>query len=143
MPGLRAPRTSGRDFKKIFKKLWSSIRGARQVTDGIKVWTLLQVPFHRFALVRRLNRFLLIAAVRWMTWREGVRLPIAWFTAPHLPAIGFTSIRLFRMRVSLVAKRVRLGVIGCNGSVRPSRRVLRPLLGMTGTRAGHEEKSSS
>jgi glycosyltransferase involved in cell wall biosynthesis len=86
-PGLRPPKTTGRDFKKIFSKLWRFLRGARQAEDGIKVRTLLQLPFHRFALVRGLNRLLVLATLRWMMWREGVRRPIAWFMVPHLAAV--------------------------------------------------------
>jgi glycosyltransferase involved in cell wall biosynthesis len=86
-PGMRAPNASGRDLKKIITKLWRSLRGARQVEKGIKVRTLLQLPFHRFAVVRWLNRLLVTAALRWTMWREGVRNPIAWFTVPHLSGI--------------------------------------------------------
>mgnify|MGYP001240625405 CR=1 FL=1 len=84
-PGLRAPSGSSRDVKKLFRKLWNALRGMRSTKEGIKVGTLLQVPFHRFALVRRLNHFLALASLRWMMWREGVRRPIAWFVPPHLP----------------------------------------------------------
>jgi glycosyltransferase involved in cell wall biosynthesis len=86
-PGLRAPKTSGRDFKKIFTKLWRFLRGSKEVEGGIKVRTLLQLPFHRFAFIRRLNRFLLRASLRWMVWREGIRNPITWFVVPHLSGV--------------------------------------------------------
>jgi glycosyltransferase involved in cell wall biosynthesis len=87
-PGLRAPKTSGRDFKKIFTKLWRFLRGAKQVEEGIKVRTLLQLPLHRFKLVRWLNRLLLLATLRWMMWREGIRRPITWFMVPHLAGVA-------------------------------------------------------
>jgi glycosyltransferase involved in cell wall biosynthesis len=86
-PGLRAPKTSGRDFKKLFAKLWRGLGGTRQADGGIKVRTLLQLPFHRFALVRRLNRLLVSATLRWMMRREGVRSPITWFMVPHLAGV--------------------------------------------------------
>src|SRR6516164_6517679 len=57
-PGLRAPKKSGRDFKKIFSKLWRFLRGTRTTGEGVKVRTLLQLPFHRFAVVRWVNRWL-------------------------------------------------------------------------------------
>jgi len=88
-PGMRPPRASGRDLKKLLSKLWRGIRGARPAGKNIQVRTLLQLPFHRFSLVRRLNRFLIIASLRWSMWREGIRQPIAWFTVPHLSnAVG-------------------------------------------------------
>jgi glycosyltransferase involved in cell wall biosynthesis len=86
-PGLRAPKTSGRDFKKLFAKLWRGLRGNRPAENGMQVRTLLQLPFHRFGLVRRFNRFLITANLRWMMWRAGVRAPITWFMVPHLSGV--------------------------------------------------------
>jgi glycosyltransferase involved in cell wall biosynthesis len=87
-PGLRAPSASGRDVKKIFSKLWKGLRAPRQVGERIKVKTLLQVPFHRFGLVRWLNRLLVKASARWLMWRQGIRRPISWFVIPHLPYLA-------------------------------------------------------
>jgi glycosyltransferase involved in cell wall biosynthesis len=87
-PGLRAPKTSGRDLRKLFAKVWRGLAGTRQTPEGIKVRTLLQIPFHRYALVRRLNRFLITATLRWMMLRYGVRNPITWFMVPHLAGVA-------------------------------------------------------
>lgn len=84
-PGMRAPTGSGRDLKKVFAKLWMFLRGVRPTNEGLKVRTLLQLPFHRFGLVRRLNRLIVKGTVRWLMWREGVRDPITWFHVPHMP----------------------------------------------------------
>lgn len=84
-PGLRAPTSSGRDVKKIFRKLWQFFQGARPVPEGLKVRTLLQVPLHRFALVRGINRLLTRMTIRWLMIRERLQDPIAWFVIPHLP----------------------------------------------------------
>jgi glycosyltransferase involved in cell wall biosynthesis len=86
-PGLRAPKGSGRDLKKIWTKLAKFLRGSRTVPEGLKVRTLLQIPLHRFALVRRLNQALIIATLRWLKWREGIHLPITWFLVPHLAGV--------------------------------------------------------
>jgi hypothetical protein len=75
-PGLRAPQKSGRDMKKIWTKLRRFFAGARAVKEGLKVRTLLQLPFHRFAWVRRLNKVLLLTTLRWLMWREGIRRQI-------------------------------------------------------------------
>ncbi len=83
-PGLRAPKTSGRDFKRIFGKVGRFLKGARPVPEGVKVRTLLQIPLHRFALMRALNRGLILATLKWLMWREGVKQPITWFMVPHL-----------------------------------------------------------
>jgi glycosyltransferase involved in cell wall biosynthesis len=84
-PGWRAPRGSGRDLKKIFTKVWRFLRGTRQVDDGIRLRTLFQIPFHRFALVRWLNRRMIRTTLGWMKWRHGIKDPVSWFHIPHVP----------------------------------------------------------
>src|SRR5260370_24399502 len=46
-PGLRSPKRSGRDAKKLLNKVWRFLQGANQVDPNLKVRTLLQLPFHR------------------------------------------------------------------------------------------------
>ncbi len=88
-PGLRGPKRSKRDFKKVWKKLWRFARGTRQASPRIKVRTLLQIPFHRFKLVRSINNVLVNWSLRWFMYREGIRNPIVWFVVPHLaPVVG-------------------------------------------------------
>lgn len=84
-PGLRAPQGSARDVKKIVLKLWRFCVGPKRTDCGIKVLTLVQIPLHRFAFVRRLNELLVKATLRWLMWREGIHEPITWFVPPHLP----------------------------------------------------------
>ena len=55
-PGLRAPQGSSRDIKKMAQKLLRSLRRPVSVPEGLKVKTLFQIPFHRFASVRWLNQ---------------------------------------------------------------------------------------
>ena len=86
-PGLRAPKSSGRDLKKLFAKVCRALRGTRTVADGIKVRTLLQVPLHRFGFIRAFNRWLIRTTLKWMMFREGIRRPITWFMVPHLSGV--------------------------------------------------------
>lgn len=86
-PGLRAPQAGGRDIRKVFQKIWKALRGSRQVMPGIRVCTLLQIPYHRFAFVRRLNSWLIRMSIRWLMWCNNIRSPIAWFVVPHLAAL--------------------------------------------------------
>jgi glycosyltransferase involved in cell wall biosynthesis len=86
-PGMRAPNGSGRDLMKIVRKLGRFLRGPRQVLPGLKVQTLLQIPLHRFALVRWLNAKLMVSTVRWVMWRQRIRRPITWFLIPHVAAL--------------------------------------------------------
>ena len=84
-PGWRAPRGSGRDLKKVFVKLWRFLRGTRTTDEGLRLRTLFQIPFHRFAAVRWLNRRMIGATLAWMKWRHGIKDPITWFHVPHVP----------------------------------------------------------
>ena len=94
-PGLRAPQGSARDLKKIWAKLLRFFKGPRQTSENVKVVTLLQVPLHRYRLVRWINRVFILATLRWLMWHEGIRRPIAWFMIPHL------SLAAGRLRESL------------------------------------------
>lgn len=84
-PGWRAPRGSGRDLKKVFVKLWRFLRGTRSTPEGVRLRTLFQIPFHRFAAVRWLNRRLIKTTLAAMKWRHGIADPITWFHVPHVP----------------------------------------------------------
>lgn len=86
-PGLRAPKSTGRDFKKVWNKLRRFFQGSRAGGDGLEVRTLLQIPLHRFAFVRRLNQILIVWTLRWWMWRAGVQRPILWFMVPHLSSV--------------------------------------------------------
>jgi glycosyltransferase involved in cell wall biosynthesis len=86
-PGLRAPQRSGRDFKKIGVKLLRFFHGSRPTREGLKVRTLLQIPFHRFRVVKWVNRTLILLTIRWLLLRERISRPIAWFMVPHLSQV--------------------------------------------------------
>ena len=86
-PGLHIPQGTGRDLKKIGAKLARFAQGAMPVGERLKVCTLLQIPLHRFAPVRLLNRALILTTLRWLMRREGIRRPITWFVIPHLATI--------------------------------------------------------
>lgn len=83
-PGLRAPKGSGRDLLKIWQKVRRFLQGPKEVPEGLKILTLLQIPLHRFALVRWLNRRLVLWTLRRLLRRERIQQPILWFMIPHL-----------------------------------------------------------
>lgn len=87
-PGMRAPRASARDLRKIFHKLRLALAGPRAQPEGLAVQTLIQIPLHRFAVVRRLNRVLVRLWMRALLWRMGASAPISWFVAPHLAGVA-------------------------------------------------------
>jgi glycosyltransferase involved in cell wall biosynthesis len=87
-PGLRAPSGSARDLRKIRKQLTRAFRGPVRGATGVQVRTLLQLPFHRFAVVGWVNRLLMMATVRLVMWRNGIRQPLVWCTVPHVSALA-------------------------------------------------------
>lgn len=94
-PGLRAPKGTGRDLKKLVAKVGLALRGPRPTDEGLSVQTLIQIPFHRFELVRRCNQALLLGMVRLLMLRQGVSRPISWFVVPHMaPLAGHLGERL-------------------------------------------------
>jgi hypothetical protein len=51
--------TSGRDIGKIFRKLKSFLKGARQVDESMWVYTPIVLPFPHNRLARKINRYIL------------------------------------------------------------------------------------
>lgn len=86
-PGLRAPKGTGRDLRKLAAKLWLALKGPRRQPEGLWVQTLLQIPLHRFGPVRRANRWLTRLALKVLLRRLGVKAPVTWFVVPHLAGI--------------------------------------------------------
>ncbi|MBI5070625.1 MAG: hypothetical protein HZB56_20545 [Deltaproteobacteria bacterium] len=86
-PGLRAPKGTGRDLRKLLAKLRLSLSAPRPTPEGLLVKTLFQIPFHRFGLVRALNRFLIRLSLGRMLRRLGITAPITWFVVPHLAGV--------------------------------------------------------
>ena len=94
-PGLRAPKGTGRDLKKLLTKVGLALRGPRPAEEGLSVQTLIQIPLHRFELVRRCNQLVLLATLRLLMLREKVSRPITWFVVPHMaPVVGRLGERL-------------------------------------------------
>ncbi len=87
-PGLRAPKGTGRDLRKVLSKVRLALAGPRPQPEGLSVQTLLQIPLHRFGLVRRLNRGLILLWLRMLLWRLGVRAPVTWFVVPHVGSLA-------------------------------------------------------
>src|SRR5512144_1680687 len=68
-PGMRAPQANGRDLRKMALKIGLALAGPRRQPEGLFVQTLLQIPLHRYALARRINRGIIHASLRWLLWR--------------------------------------------------------------------------
>jgi len=82
-PGLRAPKASIRDFKKIRRVLSSAMRRPRRVADRVWHMSVPQIPFRRLPLVRRVNTLLGQWLVTRAIARLGLTRTISWFAVPH------------------------------------------------------------
>lgn len=93
--GLRQPRFSSGIVRKIIGRLRGIFRGVRRVQENIHVLTPFVIPFHRHAIVNRMNRLLLVMTVRWYQWRLGLHRPELWVFLPnHADIIGAFDERL-------------------------------------------------
>ena len=89
-PGLWAPKASGRDFRRLMRKVASALGPVRRPGSTVEVRTLLQLPFRRVPGVTALNAWLLRRAVRSVAAqarREG-GVVVSWFAVPHVGALA-------------------------------------------------------
>jgi len=86
-PGLRMPKGNKRDIKRIFSKIGKCL--SRPIRRGEQFWvyTLFQVPLHRFALIRRLNEKLILFSLKRVMKQLNISQPLLWFVVPHLSMI--------------------------------------------------------
>jgi len=85
--GQRAPRASRRDLLKIFRKLRGAWRAPQNVQDGLHRYSPLILPFHKYAFVRGLNRFLLARFIRRACRKVGFTDPLLWIILPHYASL--------------------------------------------------------
>lgn len=93
--GLRRPSASSQDFSRIVRRLLRALRAPRPVRERLWVWSPLVIPLQGYALVRRLNRWLLAAGLRLWSGRLGMRRDLLWtynpMTTRLFPIGGFTT----------------------------------------------------
>jgi hypothetical protein len=84
--GMRAPTVgSGRDLRRIMRKLEEFARGTRQVAPNLWVFTPLVIPLPDHPIATRINRLLLRATVRRLRRRLGMGAFQLW---TFLPSAG-------------------------------------------------------
>ena len=87
-PGLRAPKATARDAR----KLWNKLRCAASLPTPVhrQMWrmTLPQVPFRTLPGVRALNRRIGRMLVKRALRHLGFEQPLLWFAVPHTAALA-------------------------------------------------------
>ena len=82
-PGLRAPKASARDVRKLARKIVSALRRPQPIGPYMWHMSTPQIPFRRLPLVNRLNRLLGRSLVKRAVRRLGFQGLISWFVVPH------------------------------------------------------------
>jgi glycosyltransferase involved in cell wall biosynthesis len=90
-PGMRPPRASGRDLRRLVSKLRQALRLPLRVAPNLWHCTVPQLPFPKIPGVRRLNLWFGTWAVRRAIRAVGLSNPVSWFVVPHP---GFLAGRL-------------------------------------------------
>jgi glycosyltransferase involved in cell wall biosynthesis len=81
--GMRTPRASGRDIRKIFtklRKLWSL---PVKMEGNLYLYSPTVLPFHHLPLIPRINRFLISALLRRACQAIAMKNPLIWIYTPH------------------------------------------------------------
>jgi glycosyltransferase involved in cell wall biosynthesis len=80
--GLRKPKASASDLRRVLKKLRDAAGGCRRVAENIYVYPPLALPFHRGLLSRAINRFCLRWGLRMACRRLGFKEILTWTFVP-------------------------------------------------------------
>ena len=82
-PGLRAPKATGRDLRKLQRKLLMAASKPRQVAERMWHITMPQVPFRRLPAIADINRATGRFLVRRAMKQLGFDRTVSWFAVPH------------------------------------------------------------
>ena len=82
-PGLRAPQASGRDLKRLVRKLFAALKPPTKIGERLWLCTVPQIPFRRLPGVDAINRLFGVWAVRRALRKAGFHRHITWFVVPH------------------------------------------------------------
>ena len=87
--GNRVPRANASDMRRIFDKVAGAVRGVKEVDENIFALSPLAIPLYSGAVVKGVNKALLMGAIRVAAQRIGLEKPITWTFAPSsAPVVG-------------------------------------------------------
>jgi glycosyltransferase involved in cell wall biosynthesis len=87
-PGIRAPQATGRDLRKLWRKLRTAFAPPRKIQERLYLATIPQVPFRKLPMVGWLNLRLGIYLTRRAIRTIGVKRWLSWFVVPHPGALA-------------------------------------------------------
>ena len=86
--GLRAPKASAADMKRITKKLSSCFKGLKKIGRNFYIYTPIVLPLHNSEIARCMNKQILIASIKYLQKRLHMDKPISWIFHPHMGEIA-------------------------------------------------------
>ena len=87
-PGIRAPQATGRDLRKIWRKIRAAFEPPRKIGEQFYLATTPQIPFRKLPFVSALNQRLGVYLTRRAMRRVGAGRWISWFVVPHPEALA-------------------------------------------------------
>jgi glycosyltransferase involved in cell wall biosynthesis len=94
--GLRRPSATGRDLRRILRRLFRALRPPRAVRDRLWVWSPVVIPLQKFSAVRWMNKALLSAGLLLWCALLRIRRQLLWtynpMTTRLFPASGFDKV---------------------------------------------------
>lgn len=80
--GLRRPSLTGRDLRRVLRRIAKAIRPPQKVRENLWVWSPVMLPFNGVPLIRKLNRWLLVGGLAvWTSWLR-MRKAVLWTYNP-------------------------------------------------------------
>ena len=86
--GMRTPKASANDMKRIASKLSLWCGGLRRIDKNFYVYTPIVIPFHDSEVVRKLNKQIMIASVKRLQKRLHMDNPISWVFHPQMGEVS-------------------------------------------------------
>jgi glycosyltransferase involved in cell wall biosynthesis len=83
--GLRRPSASARDLSRIWRRLKRGLRPPRRVSETLWVLSPLVIPFQSSPAIRKLNRQILAASIRFWCLMLRIKPSILWTYSPMTP----------------------------------------------------------
>src|SRR3989339_2286399 len=81
--GLRQPTIQRKDICRIFRRVGKFLHGPRKVSDTLRVYAPLVLPFHSLAVVRLFNTWFLRLQLEILVRMLGIKNPIIWSYIPN------------------------------------------------------------
>ena len=80
--GLRRPRLTLDDGKRVLSKIGKWLRGAKTASPTVMVYTPLVLPFYGSKVARAINALILKISIRRLLRRHGLADPVLWVSCP-------------------------------------------------------------